>query len=99
MSMFTLQTLGLILLFGLIGLLIGWLIRSFFCKPDISGGKANLSGTAKGGSTATTGASNASLKATGETASADASSGTLNKTATAAAGIAAVAATTRDPEL
>jgi NADPH-dependent 2,4-dienoyl-CoA reductase/sulfur reductase-like enzyme len=74
--MFTLQTLGLILLFGLIGLLIGWLIRSFFCKPGLSGGTKM-------------GASDASLKASGDSST----SGTLNKTATAAAGVAAVAAT------
>lgn len=67
MSMFTLQTLGLILLFGLIGLLVGWLIRSFFCKPDISGGNANLSGSAKGGTTAKMGSADTSVKSSVDT--------------------------------
>ena len=100
MSMFTLQTLGLILLFGLIGLLVGWLIRSFFCKPSIGGGSVNLSGSSTGG-TSTNAAVDTSYKkgntGTG-TSSASASvdtsgsSGTLNTAATTA-GIAAVAAT------
>jgi len=107
--MFTLQTLGLILLFGLIGLFFGWLIRSFFCKPGAGSNNTNLSGSAKNGPAAKMGSTDTSAKASvdtsytksasdvsvsGASASVDtAASGTLNKTATAAAGVAAVAAT------
>ena len=90
MSMFTLQTLGLILLFGLLGLLIGWLIRSFFCKPGTGGGQANLSSSAKGGSAAGGGTHSASAGSTGTASTKSSSSGDIN-TATAAAGAAAVA--------
>jgi len=44
--MFTLQTLGLILLFGLLGLLVGWFIRSFFCKPSAGGPASKVVGNA-----------------------------------------------------
>lgn len=96
MSMFTLQTLGLILLFGLIGLFFGWLIRSFFCKPSISGRKMGSADTSVKTSVDTSYAkANKSASTSGANASVDAKagSGTLNKTATAAAGVAAVAAT------
>ena len=54
MSMFTLQTLGLILAAGLIGVLIGWLLRSFFCRgQSTTGGRANLSGSTATGSVST----------------------------------------------
>ena len=87
MSMFTLQTLGLILLFGLIGLLIGWLIRSFFCKPGVSGGKANLSGSAKGGSSVTTASTTAGIAAVAATAAVDSATGAIDSVTDAASSV------------
>jgi len=68
MSMLTLQVLGLLLLFGLLGALVGWLIRPFFCKSSSTTGRGNLSGSAdantklgKSGASLNTASSNKSV--------------------------------------
>ena len=97
MSMLTLQVLALLLLFGLIGAFLGWLIRPFFCKPGTMGGRGKLSGSAGANANAKMGTGKASVNtAKGATAQGKASGnnkGSGGKTAAAAAGIAAAAAT------
>jgi len=101
--MLTLQVLALLLLFGLIGAFIGWLIRPFFCKTGTIGGRGNLSGSAS--ANAKMGATDRSVKASVDTSynkgnakdktssNKKGNKGSGGKTAAAAAGIAAAAAT------
>ena len=99
MSMFTLQTLGLVLVAGLIGILIGWLLRAFFCKPSTSG-SANLAGSANGSSinpTATAAAGVAAVAATAavaSTATKSASAGSVSGAIDTASGAIDTAAST-----
>ena len=71
MSMLTLQVLGLLLLFGLIGALVGWLIRPFFCKSGSAAGRGNLSGSAN--ANAKMGKADASMKTSSVNTSVDTS--------------------------
>ena len=102
MSMLTLQVLGLLLLFGLIGAFVGWLIRPFFCKSGSTLGKGKLSGSAGTKANTKMGKSDASIKTSVDTSyskSGKASGknkktdGGTGKATAAAAGIAAAAAT------
>ena len=67
MSMLTLQVLALLLLFGLIGALLGWLIRPFFCKPNAKPGSSNLSGSGRVNANTKTGTPNNSVNTSVDT--------------------------------